>query len=93
MGLPGIMTDCSEFLVHFELSDLKSFSKEQFKRIVKQKIKIWNKMKILEIVSRKEYKKVDTTNWSCDFFQQKPYFKSLSVSDANSKLKAKWYLV
>ena len=87
MGLPGIMTDCSEFLVHFELSDLKSFSKEQFKRLVKQKIKIWNKMKILEIVSRKEYKKVDTTNWSCDFFQQKPYFKSLSVSDARLRFK------
>ena len=54
-GLPGMFSECQEFLVKFELFDLKQFSKNQFKVIVKKKIRDLNKEKILDQAERKQY--------------------------------------
>ena len=39
LGLPGIVKDCQDFLVRFGLNDITQYSKLQFKRVVKSKIK------------------------------------------------------
>ena len=62
LGLPGILVECIDFLARFGLQDLHSFSKMQFKRVVKQKIKILNKERIVELVKKKKYKKKSKLN-------------------------------
>ena len=41
----------------FGLQDMHSFTKMQFERVVKQKIKILNKERIVELVKKKKYQK------------------------------------
>ena len=45
VGLPSIYKECREFLAQFEIFDLTSYSKQQFKKLVKSKIKELNKNK------------------------------------------------
>ena len=58
-GLPGIYTECKNFLSRFEIYDLMQFSKAQFKRLVKCKILELNREILLEKAKSKEYKKID----------------------------------
>ena len=58
-GLPGIIEECRPYLAKFQIFDLKSYSKMQFKKLVKSKILELNKSKLLELVRSKGYKKVD----------------------------------
>ena len=82
LGLPGIAQECHNFLVRFGISDIMQFSKLQFKRIVKTKIRELNKAKLLEQVRSRNYKKIDFDKISSNNFEQKPYLSSLSVPDA-----------
>ena len=63
------------------------YSKLQFKRIVKTKIRELNKAKLLEQVRSRNYKKIDFDKISSNNFEQKPYLSSLSVPDARLRFK------
>ena len=65
-GLPGIYSECREFLAHFEIFDLKQYSKVQFKKLVRRKIIELNKSKIIEEVKTKDYKKVKAEKLASD---------------------------
>ena len=91
-GLPGIYSECKEFLAHFEIFDLKQYSKVQFKRLVKRKIRELNKSKIIEEVKSKDYKKVNAEKLASDDFELKPYLKTFSVDDARLNFKRISYL-
>ena len=86
-GLPGIYTECKNFLSRFEIYDLMQFSKAQFKRLVKCKILELNKEILLEKAKSKEYKKIDINDLETNDFKLKSYFRNLSISDARLKFK------
>ena len=57
-GLLGILIDCKECLSKFEIFDLSQYSKSQFKKLIKGKIRELNKSKFLDLVKSKNYKKL-----------------------------------
>ena len=79
VGLPAIYKECCEFLAQFEIFDLTTYSKQQFKRLVKSKIKELNKNRILEEVKKKNYKKVEFSKLSSDDFELKDYLMKFST--------------
>ena len=87
LGLPGLFKECKAFLICFGIHDLKIYTKNQFKRIVKEKIRFMNKEKIIEQIKEKGYKKIDTETMHDDTFLLKSYFKDLKVEDARLKFK------
>ena len=86
-GLPGIAIECQDFFAKFEIVDLKSYSKLQFKRLVKSKVRELNKSKLLELARVKQYKKVVLDELKLNDFKLKPYFRNLSFKDAKLKFK------
>ena len=70
------------FLVRFGLENLTNFSKSQFKRKVKAKIRELNKIKLIEKVESAQYKKIDLNKFRNDDHNLKSYFKDLSVTDS-----------
>ena len=87
MSLSGILTDCSSFLAKFGLHDLKSFTYPQFKRLVKEKIRILNKSRLIEMINEKGYKKINVQEILNDNFERKPYMSNLSSDDAKMRFK------
>ena len=87
MGLTGILSECSDFLARFGLHDLHGFSKVHFKKLVKEKIRILNKEKIIDLVKKKQYKKVKIETLNSDDFTRKEYLSNLNVSDARIKFR------
>ena len=86
-GIPGIASECQEFFSKFEIFDLSQYSKLQFKRLVKSKVKEMNKSKLIELARAKQYKKVDLTELKLNDFKLKPYFRNLSCKDAKLRFK------
>ena len=91
-GLPGIYNECREFLAHFKIFDLKQYSKQQFKKLVRAKIKVMNKNRILEEAKSKNYKKIEFSKLASDNFELKEYLKNFSVEDARLNFKIKSYM-
>ena len=69
------------------MADLKAFSKSQFKKLVKLKIRELNRSKLMKLVRDKQYVKVDSNLIENDDFKVKPYFNSLRVSHARTRFK------
>ena len=67
------------------INDIQSYSKAQFKQVMKRHFFIKNKSDILSF-SRK-YKKVNYDELCNDDFKIKPYFKSLNLNQARLKFK------
>ena len=74
-------------MAKFQIADLNSYSKPQFKKIVKNKIIELNKSKLLEVVRNRCYKKIDHNQLSDDDFMLKPYMRTLSVADARTRFR------
>ena len=87
MELPGIAQDCADFLSRFGLYDLNLYSKEQFKKLVKEKIYELNRCKLLNSIKEKKYKKVDLKSLEKETFKTKDYFKELNVNDSRVRFK------
>ena len=93
MCLPGIIHECSEFLAKFGLSDLKQFSKSQFKKVVTEKIKFLNKEKLIQLIRDKRYKKINIGKIELDNFEQKPYLNNLTLYDARLRFRIESQMV
>ena len=87
MELPGIAQDCADFLSRFGLYDLNLYSKEQFKKLVKEKIYELNRCKLLNSIKEKNYKKVYLKSLEKETFKMKGYFKELNVNDSRVRFK------
>ena len=87
LDLPGLVSECKDFLNHHQISDLSEYSKLQWKRLVNRKICELNKMKLIELAKSKSYKKVKIEDLIKDDFSIKPYFKQLKVGEARLRFK------
>ena len=65
----------------------------QFKRVVKQKIKILNKERIVELVKKKKYKKIKIESLSEEIFTRKGYLSNLNVSDARIRFRISSHMI
>ena len=85
----GIYNECKHFFSKFNLSDLSLYSKSQFKRIINARVKEFNKLKLIEMVRNKQYKKIDIENYASDDFEIKNYLCDLDLSDVILRFKRK----
>ena len=93
LGLPGIHTECSNFLARFGLHNLHRYNKMQFKKVVKENIKMLNKERVIEMAKKKQYKKVSIETLSADDFIRKSYLSEMNVSDARIRFKVSSHML
>ena len=86
-NLPGIVSECRQYLAKFEIFDLRAYSKAQFRKLIKAKILDLNKTRIVEQARHKQYKKVDVNDLSSNDFRLKDYIRNLSATDARIKFR------
>ena len=81
----SLFSECKPYLAQFGVSDLRSYSKFQFKRLIKHHIFQKNKKEIIEMSER--YKKIDTEKLSTESFEMQSYFKTLNLAQSRLKFK------
>ena len=89
-GLPGLWEECQDILGKFDLN-LSDYTKEQWKNVVKKKMKEKNCNDLLDIMKRK-YKKIDYREMSKETFEVKPYIKNLHLSEARDKFRLRSFM-
>ena len=86
-GLPGIYNECKNFLAKFEIFDLKQYSKNSFKKLIKTKIFELNKEKLIDMAKSKRYKKINLDELEANNFKLKSYLRDFNMTDARLKFK------
>ena len=86
LELPGLLQECQEFLVKFDILDVIEYSSGQWKKLVEKNIIEKNKTDLLETVKGK-YKKISYEELSTETFELKPYMRQLSISLARDKFR------
>ena len=81
----GLAAECAPLLNEFGIADIKKYTKIQFKRIIKKKMREYDKKMIVEM--SKKYKKIAQSSFPEDDFCMKTYFKSLPVDSARWKFR------
>ena len=84
-NFPSLKDEIGEFLAEFEVSDVKKFTKVQWRNFVKDKIKQKNRTFLLEGMSK--YKKLDSNSLALEECGMKEYFRTLNLSDARLKFR------
>ena len=84
LSYPGLMLECQELMEEYNLTDVKSSSKIQWKKMVKNKVKEQNETSLLTIVNQK-FKKLDYNVLSEETCDMKGYLKSLNLPEARMK--------
>ena len=74
LSYPGLMLECQELMEEYNLTDVKSSSKIQWKKMVKNKVKEQNETSLLTIVNQK-YTKLDYNVLSEETCDMKGYLK------------------
>ena len=88
LELPGLLSECKEFLVVNGVTDLSKYSKLQWKSMVDRIIKLMNKDDILNMM-KKPYKKISYQDHVNEKFQVQPYLKTMNISEARMRFKLK----
>ena len=88
LELPGLLSECKEFLVVNGVTDLSKYSKLQWKSMVDRIIKLMNKDDILNMM-KKPYKKISYQEHVNEKFQVQPYLKTMNISEARMRFKLK----
>ena len=90
MSYPGLMMECAELMEKYEITDVKKYTKIQWKRLVKKKVVDQNRADILDNV-KSNYKKLDHEVLREENCDQKEYLTTLNLPDARLKfaLRAK----
>ena len=83
--LPGLLTECRDFLIKYEIKNFQTYSKQQWKRCIKDCILRENEAELHEKV--KTYKKLDFKDFSSENFAVKDYLRALNMTDARFKFK------
>ena len=89
--LPGLVSECQPFLVKFEIINLEAYSKNQWKRLLNEKINDLNRSELLKQMI--PYKKLDHKLLTNEKFELKPYFKQLNLSQARMKFSLRSLMV
>ena len=88
MSLPGLAQECQEWLVRFKISEVKGYTKAQWKNIIKRNIRACNKDDILNQI-KTSYKKLRFEDYKDEKFKTQPYLSTLNISDARTRFKIK----
>ena len=75
LKLPGLARECEEFLIRFRISNVSSYSKQQWKIFVKRQVWQMNKEEILQRI--RTYKKIDYKDFETRSLEPQPYLKSM----------------
>ena len=84
-----MVRECREFLIENDISDTTAFTKAQWKKHIKGKIRFQNKLSILNKVKNQGYKKVNLDELKDEDFQPKKYLSELNVTKARLRFKIK----
>ena len=82
---PCLVTECQTLLTEFGITDIREFTKYQWKKKMKYHFNLRNKNQLIEM-SRK-YKKINSDELSKEDFKMKPYFRSLNIQQARLQFK------
>ena len=81
----SLVSECKPYLAQFGITDLRNYSKYQFRRLIKSQIFQKNKREIIQMSER--YKKIDTEQLAIESFEMQPYFKTLNLAQSRLKFK------
>ena len=84
MSYPGLVMECNNLMEEYELTDIHTASKIQWKRAVKDAVSKQNKSSLLQKIQN-GYKKLDYKTLREEKFETKEYLKSLNLPDARMK--------
>ena len=82
---PNLLSDIVHFLNRYEVTDVSTFSKKEWRNFVKCKIEIENRDSLLE--STKNYKKLDFLSLAVEETGIKKYFFNLDLAGSRMKFK------
>ena len=82
---PGLGKECKPFLDMFGIFKVSEYSKYQWKKLVKTKIRDLNKSIIVERTANQGYKRVDLDSLREDSFVKKSYFTAMNIHDARMR--------
>ena len=86
LELPGLVQECHEFLVKFQITDISGYTKGQWKSLIDKNIIVQNKTDLLELMKTK-YKKINYKDMANEKFELKPYLRSMDISFARDKFR------
>ena len=85
LHLPGITEEIIEFLNRHEITNIRGFSKKDWKLFVNKAINNENREYLIE--SSKKYKKIDSLSLSEEEYELKEYFTNYNLKMARLKFK------
>ena len=85
LKLPGLQCEVESFLNKYEVTNIRSFTKQEWKVFVKDKIISENREYLLKW--SEQYKKVDSLSLACEEFEIKPYFFKLNLAQSRLKFR------
>ena len=85
MSFPSLYDDVKQFLFKYEIIDVNSYSKLNWKRLVADKTDMENRQYLIDW-SRK-YKKLDILSLECENFKFKDYFNKLNLAESRLKFR------
>ena len=77
LKLNGLHSEIEHFLIKHEISDVRRYSKTEWRALVKRKIEMDNREFLIE--SAMKYKKIDYLEMACEEYGMKEYFLSLDL--------------
>ena len=81
----GLHEEVREFINKHQITDIRSFSKMDFKRYVREKIHSENREYLINW--SKSYKKIDSLSLGCENYEFKKYFHELNLADSRIKFR------
>ena len=84
LGLPGLVQECQELLLRYNLPDATTeYSKNRWKNLVKRNVRQVNRNDLLDMI--RPYKKLNFDNLSHEKFELKEYLSRMNLVDARMK--------
>ena len=86
-NFPGLVQECKQFLAEFRIADIGSYSKPQWKKMIKVRILEKNKKLLVERAKSQNYAKICIHELEKNDFKLKSYCKTLNLFDARLRFK------
>ena len=84
-NFPSLRDEVVDFLNKHEVNNVQEFSKQSWRKYVREKILSMNREYIL--TGSKNYKKIDHVSMACEDFGMKDYFNNLNLADSRLKFR------
>ena len=87
----GLFALCQPYLVKWRMEDPSNYSKYQWKREIKSKMKQKNLEETLQWI--KEYKKINYEQCRNEEYRMKEYFNTMKLSDIRMNFRRRYYMI